>query len=398
MKVLVSAYACAPVRGSEHGTGWAWAKAIARHNETWVLTRGSKRDAIEAAMAGEPDLRINFVYLDLPARARRWKRGRSGVHLYYFLWQILAWRTARRLHKEIEFDVAHHLTFAVDWMPAGVAWVRGLPTVWGPVGGTTSTPPQLWRWLGPRGWFAELMKEAACRPARRLFGDATARRAALVVAQNDDVAKRFSSSRTVVEPNVAIDCTDVLDATSTRDRAQPRLAGERRAIFAGRLVPLKGLRLAVATMSEPAAGEWVLDVYGDGPERTSAASRAQRLGLDNRVRFHGTQPRDELLRQLATADVLFLPSFHDAGGWVVAEALEVGCPVLCLDLGGPPNLIGDSGGVAISPGDDDLPHTLARALSDAAECTPARHRWMADRIPELTDEWYASVAPAKVSR
>jgi glycosyltransferase involved in cell wall biosynthesis len=57
-------------------------------------------------------------------------------------------------------------------------------------------------------------------------------------------------------------------------------------------------------------------------------------------------------RSDSTADVLLFPSFHDSGGWVVAEALRVGCPVLCLDLGGPPNLVGATGGLAISHATD----------------------------------------------
>ena len=36
------------------------------------------------------------------------------------------------------------------------------------------------------------------------------------------------------------------------------------------------------------------------------------------------------------ADVLLFPSLHDEGPMVVAEALAVGLPVVCLDRGGAP--------------------------------------------------------------
>ena len=39
MKVLLSAFACAPYRGSEPGVGWNWAMALAKYNDVVVLTR-----------------------------------------------------------------------------------------------------------------------------------------------------------------------------------------------------------------------------------------------------------------------------------------------------------------------------------------------------------------------
>ena len=54
MKVLLSAYACEPNKGSEPGTGWNWLKQIARFNEIWVITRANNRESIESALENEP--------------------------------------------------------------------------------------------------------------------------------------------------------------------------------------------------------------------------------------------------------------------------------------------------------------------------------------------------------
>jgi allantoicase len=85
MKVLISAYACEPGKGSEPGAGWEWSRAAALEHEVWVLTRTKNALAIERALANEPHLRLHPVYIDLPAWARFWKRGQRGVHLYYLL-------------------------------------------------------------------------------------------------------------------------------------------------------------------------------------------------------------------------------------------------------------------------------------------------------------------------
>jgi len=43
MRVLISAYACEPDKGSEPGVGWNWALAAAEKHEVWVLTRSNNQ-------------------------------------------------------------------------------------------------------------------------------------------------------------------------------------------------------------------------------------------------------------------------------------------------------------------------------------------------------------------
>jgi hypothetical protein len=88
MKVLLSAYACEPGKGSEPGVGWNWVRQIAPFAEVWVITRSNNREAIEKALAEEPLPNVHWVYFDLPRWARFWKKGQRGVHLYYYLWQV----------------------------------------------------------------------------------------------------------------------------------------------------------------------------------------------------------------------------------------------------------------------------------------------------------------------
>ena len=54
MKVLVSAYACEPGKGSEPGVGWQWVRQIARFHDTWVITRANNREKIEADLLQRP--------------------------------------------------------------------------------------------------------------------------------------------------------------------------------------------------------------------------------------------------------------------------------------------------------------------------------------------------------
>jgi glycosyltransferase involved in cell wall biosynthesis len=392
MKVLISAYACEPGRGSEPGAGWQWTRAAAMNHDVWVMTRSKYSEPIERALEQEPTLRLTPVYIDLPRPLRLWQRGGRGERVYYLLWQALALWTARRLHRKHHFDVAHHLTFAVDWMPAGVAWVNGLPLVWGPVGGASRTPWGMWRWLGVRGLMWEVVRALTTNAMRQVFGDQVARRANLVVAQNPEVARRFQYARRVVmEPNPAIKVGDAPRAALGDTRKQLH------AVFAARLIPWKGLAVAIGAL--PYAPGWVLDVYGEGPDRERCVRLARRLGVVERVRFHGKCPRAEVLEALRTCDALLHPSIHDSAPWSVAEAVALGCRVYCLESGGPPTICGPFGGVVVRP-DRHAAMRLGKALAAASDdqVAPARKpqdaamRWGVDRLGELLDEWYESAA------
>jgi hypothetical protein len=81
MKVLVSAYACEPGKGSEPAVGWNWIVQIARFHEVWAITRSSNRRAIEMSLAGKPLGNVHWLYYDLPAWARFWKRGAEYISI-----------------------------------------------------------------------------------------------------------------------------------------------------------------------------------------------------------------------------------------------------------------------------------------------------------------------------
>ena len=67
LKVLMSAYACEPGRGSEPEVGWQWAFQMARFHEVTVVTRANNRAVIDRALADYPGAKPEFIYYDLPA-------------------------------------------------------------------------------------------------------------------------------------------------------------------------------------------------------------------------------------------------------------------------------------------------------------------------------------------
>jgi glycosyltransferase involved in cell wall biosynthesis len=347
MKILISAYACEPGRGSEPEVGWHWAREIARHHEVWVITRSNNRDVIESELVRSPHPSMNLVYVDLPRWARSWKRGQRGVRLYYFLWQVAALRRAKAVHKTVRFDLVHHLTFANVTTGALVSLLP-IPFVWGPVGGGVRVPWRLARVGGARGLAYEALR--ACRRAVARYLDPlvrlTWRRAELILVQNLDTLRwlpRRHRAKGLVWPNTGFNPADVV----IRGRSQ-ETRDEVVAVTPGRLLHLKAIPLALHAIACVPNGSLRLIVVGDGPERRRLTKLVHNLGIGKRVTFHGWLSRPELFQLFSEADLLLFPSLHDEGGMVVVEAMAHGLVPIVLDVGGPRALAGNAG-IRVTP-------------------------------------------------
>lgn len=353
-RFVVFAYGCEPDKGSEPGAGWIWSRMIARIGETWVITRENNRPSIEKHLPSVPEREsLRFVYVDLPPRARFWKRGTRGARLYHVLWQAAALARARELGREISFDAAWHLTWANAWIGSMAALLRK-PFIFGPVGGGVSPPWRLAPTLGIRGVVYEIARAFARAGARYAnpLARISWRRAHLILVQNPETRAwlpRRYREKAILFPNALIE-----HAPPLRDRSVARPPYT--AFFAGRLIPLKGLALALRTLA--LLPDWRLVISGDGPDENRLKRLAVRWGVGDRVDFVGWLPRSGVSSWMRRADVFLFPSLHDEGPFAVAEAMAHGLPVVCLDRGGPPVL----GGNAVTP---KSAARTAAALADA---------------------------------
>src|SRR5260370_25550125 len=89
LKVLISAYACEPFKGSEPEVGWQWALQMARFHEVTVLTRANNQQDIESGLAplrGKQPV-PEFIYHDETHYLLRLKKYFGATKFYYLLWQ-----------------------------------------------------------------------------------------------------------------------------------------------------------------------------------------------------------------------------------------------------------------------------------------------------------------------
>jgi glycosyltransferase involved in cell wall biosynthesis len=113
----------------------------------------------------------------------------------------------------------------------------------------------------------------------------------------------------------------------------------------------KGFDLGLRAFAEAKLKNARYTIIGDGPERKRLMRLAIHLGIDQQVEFTGALTRDDCLGRMEQADVLVHPSLHDSGGYVCLEAMCLGKPIICLDVGGPAIQVGDDSGFKIVPGE-----------------------------------------------
>jgi glycosyltransferase involved in cell wall biosynthesis len=349
LKVLVAAYACEPDKGSEPGVGWNMAKQISREHETWVVTKDNNRAPIERALAKHPNPNLHFVYVGLPRWLTFWKKGPRGVRPYYYLWQFAAWLAARRLGREVDFDLAHHVTFVND-ATFSFLGLLPYPYVWGPIGSNTLCPPVLL--TGWRSFRADRVRYGL-RVALRSFDPLywlCAARATLIVGISRETGDRFPLSwlarrKFLVSPAIGVEEVPYL-------KKERGVSDRFRVLFVGSLIYLKGPHLAVRAFARFAAAgraDAEFCIVGDGPMRAHLHRLAVELGVADRVHLFGWLDRQTVLEEMANADVFLFPS-AEGGGMVVLEAMAHGLPVVCLDGGGPGEMVCETAGIRIPIG------------------------------------------------
>ena len=106
------------------------------------------------------------------------------------------------------------------------------------------------------------------------------------------------------------------------------------------------------------------DVVGDGPERRSLELLARKLGVRDRVEFHGQLPHDEAMRVARAADVFVLPSTDEAFGVAYIEAMAAGLPAIGRSGEPGPEEIAALGGGMLRTTGDDLTDLIRQALDE----------------------------------
>ncbi len=151
-------------------------------------------------------------------------------------------------------------------------------------------------------------------------------------------------------------------------RVSPRPSGARpfTALLVARMVPWKGVEVAIDAVARAEARGVRLRIIGGGDPRyvESLRARVRSLGIDESVDFVGEVPSERVQNEFLDADVFVLPSIYEPFGIVLVQAMSAGLPIVGSNVGGIPYVVDDARtGLLVPPRD---PAALARAIGELA--------------------------------
>jgi len=150
-------------------------------------------------------------------------------------------------------------------------------------------------------------------------------------------------------------------------------------------------------------------IVGEGSRREALEAQARELRIAHRVVFTGR--RDDVPAVTAALDVAVLPSYREAQGLSVLEAMALSRPVVASNVGGIPEMIEDGvTGLLVPPHDaETLAGAITRLLRDhpyADTLARAGHDLVHDRfcielmveaIQTIYDEGARATRPTEVA-
>ena len=350
LRVLMSAYACEPGKGSEPEVGWRAAMSMSDHCDLKVITRANNRPLIERELEGRGENGPEFLYYDLPAPFLFMKRKFSAVGLYYFLWQLAVRFVFRRALKDA--DVVHHVTFNGAQIPG--FWVAtDTPVVLGPLGGGMTCPEMLLSVFGKEMRREKFRSMIVNHLSWIPWWPLVIRNARVVLAANRETAE-------TLRKNASVDAPVMLEtAIDSRDLVRREEPGADKVGFTflwlGGIIPRKAGNLAILALNQALGESDQINLWfaGGGSEEANLRSLVSDLGLGERVSFLGRVRKSEVNSLMDAVDALVFTSVRDTSGNVVLEAMSRSLPILAIRHQGVREMCDDSCAVLVEPGDVD---------------------------------------------
>lgn len=363
-KVLLSVYACEPGRGSEEGTGWQYATLVPGHGyEVHCLTQVKFRAAIESAEKPGPD-RLVFHYVSVPRWVDRAYGSVMGIYIHYLYWQWAAYRVARQLDRELNFDLVHHATYGSAQL-GSYLYKLGKPFIFGPVGGGQKAPRAFRRYFG-QYWSREQMREMVSTVLQHFHPGfrRSVRQADRVVVSNFDT---YNLVRTL-RPNRPVEYFLDSGLSTSFYPERPVLHspdGTLRLLWVGRLLPRKALELSLHALSkvDRTLPITLTIVGGDGEMKDQVPRYLAKYGVGDRVNWVGQVAYDQIREYYRTSDVFFFTSLRDSGPMQLLEAMAYSLPIVTLLIHGQREIVSDETGIRIPmTNPEQVTDQLARAI------------------------------------
>jgi glycosyltransferase involved in cell wall biosynthesis len=91
----------------------------------------------------------------------------------------------------------------------------------------------------------------------------------------------------------------------------------------------------------------VLELIGNGELFEETQAQVKRLGIEDKVNFHGWMQIDKADDLIRKCDIYMVPAIRDCGGCAQLEAMAIGLPVIAANWAGPGQYTDESSGILV---------------------------------------------------
>ncbi len=354
-KILLSAYACSPIRGSEENNGWSWAISLAQKGyEVWCVTNCQDKNEKEEERKKLGIENLHFIFIGLPNWLEKalFDPSSKSIYLHYFLWRRMASKKVVAYHKKYNFDVAHHVSYGSFQQGSCLYNLEDCNIIFGPVGGGQMSLPifkpyygKAWKTEVIRGYISKLLVNYSSSLRK------TIRKANTILTVNKETLSLLKGTGLFKGQSEMI-----LDAAlpvkyEQFSYAEKSDTGVFKILWIGRLLPRKGIQLSLKALSYlPKNFEYKLSIVGGGSDEKNIDKWIEDFGLDKaKIDCKGKIPYEDVSKEYQKSDALLFCSMRDTSGNQVIEAMAHSLPVIVFNISGMVTMVPDTCGIKVTP-------------------------------------------------
>lgn len=394
MNIVVIAYDCNPYEGSESWIGWNFIKQEIKFNRLIVVTSKANKPDIEDYIKKNPSedvCRVKFAFVNENKYIKKYKLGLTEqfcVLETYMLWLNSAYKEIKKNILQERVDVIHHLTLQ-DFRVMGKVWKLDVPLILGPLGGGQETPKCLKRYITEKK--TEIIRSCINNSVIRSRNYKMAlEKASFIFSANDETTEVMS--KTGIDSNKIIQLSDLsVEEKYLYDRLgiKKQATDKTIIIVSGRLIGRKGISLLIDAISKVNTdNEFVVRIFGNGPEKDNLAKQIEILGLKDKVFLMGNVSLEKIQKEYKRADIYILPSLRETTGTAVFEAAANKLPIIALNQNGVKHIVQDDAGILIDVcNEEQVIIDMAKAITKLIEDKSLREKYGENAFNKMMNKY-----------